>query len=95
MTEVVDERRLDEVALSTYLATRLDEMDGDAVSVVRVAAGHSNLTYVLRSGERSFILRRPPFGPLPPTAHDVLREFRVLERLIEVAGRHGLALAAQ
>lgn len=87
MTEVVDERRLDEVALSTYLATRLDEMDGDAVSVVRVAAGHSNLTYVLRSGERSFILRRPPFGPLAPTAHDVLREFRVLERLIEVGAR--------
>jgi aminoglycoside phosphotransferase (APT) family kinase protein len=58
-----------------------------AVEVERHAAGHSNLTFVVRrAGEpREWILRRPPQGPLLPTAHDVLREYRVLDLL----GRDG------
>ena len=44
--------------------------------------GHSNLTFLLhREGPRSWVLRRPPLGPLLPTAHDVVREFRVLSLL--------------
>jgi hypothetical protein len=38
--------------------------------------GHSNVTFLLRCGERELVLRRPPRGPLPPSAHDVLREAR-------------------
>ena len=54
----------------------------------RLAEGHSNLTYVVRAGERELILRRPPAGPLLPTAHDVVREYRVLDLLArsDVAG---------
>ncbi len=51
------------------------------VEVERLAAGHSNLTFVVRRDGREWILRRPPHGPLLPTAHDVLREYRVLELL--------------
>ena len=29
-------------------------------------------------GAREFVLRRPPFGPVPPRAHDMAREYRVL-----------------
>ena len=39
------------------------------------ADGHSNVTYWLSTG---VVLRRPPRGPLPPSAHDVLREARLL-----------------
>jgi aminoglycoside phosphotransferase (APT) family kinase protein len=46
-----------------------------------IGDGHSNVTYALTRGERSFVLRRPPRGPLPPSAHDVLREARVLMAL--------------
>ncbi len=51
--------------------------------VRRLAEGHSNLTFrVHRDGAPTgWILRRPPRGPLLPTAHDVVREFRVLELL--------------
>jgi aminoglycoside phosphotransferase (APT) family kinase protein len=43
-----------------------------------VGEGHSNVTFVLSTG---VILRRPPRGPLPPSAHDVLREARLLRAL--------------
>jgi aminoglycoside phosphotransferase (APT) family kinase protein len=46
-----------------------------------IGDGHSNVTYLLRRGEERLVLRRPPRGPLPPSAHDVLREARLLEVL--------------
>ena len=46
-----------------------------------VGDGHSNVTYLVSRGGAEFVLRRPPRGPLPPSAHDVLREARVLRAL--------------
>jgi aminoglycoside phosphotransferase (APT) family kinase protein len=43
-----------------------------------VGDGHSNVTFALSTG---VVLRRPPRGPLPPSAHDVLREARLLTAL--------------
>jgi aminoglycoside phosphotransferase (APT) family kinase protein len=46
-----------------------------------IGEGHSNITYVVRRGDEEWVLRRPPRPPLPPSAHDVLREHRLLEAL--------------
>ena len=46
-----------------------------------VGEGHSNVTYAVQRGDARFVLRRPPRGPLPPSAHDMLREARVLSAL--------------
>jgi aminoglycoside phosphotransferase (APT) family kinase protein len=46
-----------------------------------IGEGHSNVTYDVRRGDARFVLRRPPRGPLPPSAHDMLREARVLSAL--------------
>src|SRR4051794_16328864 len=46
-----------------------------------VGDGHSNVTYAVRRGDVEFVLRRPPRPPLPPSAHDVLREARVIRAL--------------
>src|SRR5262245_44608851 len=46
--------------------------------VEQFPGGHSNLTYLIRFGEIDLVLRRPPLGPVPPTAHDMAREFRWL-----------------
>jgi aminoglycoside phosphotransferase (APT) family kinase protein len=46
-----------------------------------IGGGHSNVTYLLTRGEEQLVLRRPPRGPLPPSAHDVLREARLLAAL--------------
>jgi aminoglycoside phosphotransferase (APT) family kinase protein len=43
--------------------------------------GHSNVTYALTREAARLVLRRPPRGPLPRSAHDVLREARVLQAL--------------
>jgi aminoglycoside phosphotransferase (APT) family kinase protein len=43
-----------------------------------IGDGHSNVTFSLSTG---VVLRRPPRGPLPPSAHDVLREARLLTAL--------------
>jgi aminoglycoside phosphotransferase (APT) family kinase protein len=50
----------------------------DDLGAAPVGDGHSNVTYLLSTG---VVLRRPPRGPLPPSAHDVLREARLLGAL--------------
>jgi aminoglycoside phosphotransferase (APT) family kinase protein len=60
------------------------ELGAGEVEVQPVGEGHSNVTYALRREGAEVVLRRPPRGPLPPSAHDVLREARVLSAL---AGR--------
>ena len=55
--------------------------------------GHSNVTFLLRCGARELVLRRPPRGPLPPSAHDVLREARLLRALAPTAARVPRVLA--
>jgi aminoglycoside phosphotransferase (APT) family kinase protein len=63
--------------LTELLAARgLDAPDD--LSAVPVGDGHSCVTFGLSTG---VVLRRPPRGPLPPSAHDVLREARLLRAL--------------
>jgi aminoglycoside phosphotransferase (APT) family kinase protein len=51
------------------------------VSVEQFPSGHSNLTYLVRLGDREVVLRRPPFGSRVRSAHDMAREYRVLSKL--------------
>lgn len=46
-----------------------------------IGEGHSNVTYLIERGGECFVLRRPPRPPLPPSAHDMLREARLLSAL--------------
>lgn len=62
----------------------------------RIGEGHSNLTYLLRRGGRSLVLRRGPRPPLPRSTHDMLRESRI-QLLVRAAGipvPHILAVCA-
>ncbi len=48
----------------------------------RLTGGHSNLTYELTDADGStFVIRRPPEGDLLPKAHDMFREFRIIDAL--------------
>ena len=70
---------VDPGALSDYLDDRLP---GEGpFEVERHRAGHSNETFFVGRSEREWVLRRPPRGSFLPTAHDVMREHRVLEAL--------------
>lgn len=68
---------LDWQRLAVYLRNELQLGDAE-MEVEQFPGGHSNLTYLLRFGDREMVMRRPPFGPVPPRAHDMARESRVL-----------------
>jgi aminoglycoside phosphotransferase (APT) family kinase protein len=68
--------QLDWEKLAAYLRRELN-VDGE-MQVAQFPGGHSNLTYDIRFGDFEVVLRRPPFGPVPPKAHDMARECRVL-----------------
>jgi len=48
----------------------------------RLPGGHSNLTYLLSDAAgREIVIRRPPRGELLPKAHDMWREYRIIDGL--------------
>jgi aminoglycoside phosphotransferase (APT) family kinase protein len=63
------------------------------IQAERIGDGHSNVTYLITRGDERFVLRRPPRPPLPPSAHDVLREARLLTALEPTAVRTPRVLA--
>src|ERR1700720_3157689 len=56
-----------------------NEGAGHGVKLEQFPNGHSNLTYLLRTGAGEYVLRRPPLGPVAPKAHDMVREYHVLQ----------------
>jgi aminoglycoside phosphotransferase (APT) family kinase protein len=52
-----------------------------------IGEGHSNVTYLIVRDGTEMVLRRPPRPPLPPSAHDVLREARLLRALAGTPAR--------
>jgi len=73
-------------------------LDGHGIGAGRVEAerigeGHSNITFLVRRGNVRVVLRRPPRPPLPPSAHDVLREARLLRALEDTPVRIPRVLA--
>jgi aminoglycoside phosphotransferase (APT) family kinase protein len=83
-SDVRDEEQLDWPKLVAYLREHEVAHADQPLEVLQFHGGHSNLTYLLRFGAHEWVVRRPPFGPLPPSAHDMAREYRVLSRLWEV-----------
>ncbi len=71
---------LDVARLASYLAESLGPELAE-LTIEQFPGGHSNLTYLLRAGSRELVLRRPPFGSKVKRAHDMKREFRVLDKL--------------
>jgi aminoglycoside phosphotransferase (APT) family kinase protein len=68
---------LDVAALADFLRGKIDGAE-NGITLTQFPDGHSNLTYCLRAGTREYVLRRAPLGPLPPKAHDMAREYKVL-----------------
>ncbi|HEY0093706.1 MAG TPA: phosphotransferase family protein [Archangium sp.] len=75
---------LDAAWLEKYLAEKVPGLTGP-LGVEQFPGGHSNLTYLLRMGEKELVLRRPPFGAKAIKAgHDMGREYRILSGLLPV-----------
>lgn len=71
---------LNQERLKSFLTAHVPGL-GDELIIEQFPHGHSNLTYLLRSKDQEWVLRRPPFGNVVKTAHDMGREYRVLSKL--------------
>ncbi|MEM7367593.1 MAG: phosphotransferase family protein [Bacteroidota bacterium] len=66
--------------LDAYLRKTIEGFDGIS-DVKQFPGGFSNLTYLIQSGDKEYVMRRPPFGANIKSAHDMGREFKVLSLL--------------
>ena len=78
-TETPDGVDLDR--LGPWFAANVPGYEGAPLTASLIAGGRSNLTYVVSDGATEWILRRPPLGHVLPTAHDMVREARVMGAL--------------
>jgi aminoglycoside phosphotransferase (APT) family kinase protein len=72
----VDLTRLAEWLDATHPGLRRGDLDGKVI-----AGGKSNLTYGITDATTTWALRRPPLAHVLPTAHDMVREYRVISAL--------------
>ena len=63
------------------LADALHDPRWQRCDVALISGGKSNLTYRVACDAGEVVLRRPPLGHILPTAHDMVREHRVLSAL--------------
>ncbi len=88
MTGVGDEyfrRLVDTDTLEAYLADELGAVE--TFDIEHHQEGHSNETLFVTWGDRELVIRRPPPGETAETAHDVLREYTVIDALQDTAVR--------
>jgi len=83
MSEDYFERLVNEEALAGFLTDAVG--DADSYDVRRHEQGHSNETLFVTWGDRELVVRRPPPGETAETAHDVLREYQVIDALQKTA----------
>lgn len=83
---------LDWAGLEAWLRNYLPGLDSE-MEAKQFTGGHANLTYCVSFGRQELVLRRPPFGTIAPGAHDMAREYRVLNGLAPVFDRAPRALA--
>ena len=76
--ETFDVERVEQYLRSTL--PELAPLEG-TLTVRQFPSGASNLTYLLQLGTWEGVLRRPPFGPIPPKAHDMQRESNLLRKI--------------
>ena len=81
--DVVDVKaahRFDTARLETFLADAIPGFAGP-IALRQFESGQSNLTYLVTTPRRSYVLRRKPPGVLLKSAHAVDREYRVMRAL--------------
>lgn len=84
---------LDLVRLQKYFADNVEGATGGELHATLISGGRSNLTFGVSDGANEWVLRRPPLGHVLPTAHDMGREYTVINALRDSTVPVPLALA--
>ncbi|MEC8348265.1 MAG: phosphotransferase [Pseudomonadota bacterium] len=80
LTPVRDAHKFDEPALEQYLQTHVEGFQGP-MEIKQFEGGQSNPTFQLITPSQRYVLRKQPPGELLPSAHQVDREYRVMDGL--------------
>ena len=80
MSDITDQ--IDIGTLRTYLAGRIPGF-GEIEGFSKFAGGQSNPTFLVKTTDRQYVLRRKPAGLLLKSAHAVDREYRVMKALAD------------
>ena len=78
--DVREEDKLDEKIISAFVKQHLPETKGE-LHIQQFRGGASNLTYQLDFENASYILRTSPKGTKAKGAHDMAREFGIMQKL--------------
>ena len=79
-THIRSGEELDANRIDPYLKAHIPGLEGQPV-ISQFPGGASNLTYLIEYSGVELVLRRPPFGHKAKSAHDMGREFRILNQL--------------
>ncbi len=71
---------LDEAKIDAYIKSHISGLTG-VPEFSQFPGGASNLTYLVRYPDRDLVLRRPPFGRIAKSAHNMLREAKIMNAL--------------
>lgn len=71
---------LDKDALQAFLQQEIPEFK-TITDIRQFSGGYSNLTYLIRTEDRDYVLRKPPHGAKIKSAHDMSREYKILSAL--------------
>ena len=82
LTEVRSGHRFDEAALEAYMHQHVEGYQGP-LTLRQFEGGQSNPTFLLQSPSGDYVLRKQPPGELLPSAHQVNREYRVMQALAQ------------
>jgi len=86
-TKIREDEGLNNFALSNYLSNFLD-IDKNSFKILQFPSGFSNLTYLIESNQKEFILRKPPIGAKVKSGHDMSREYKILSALKTIIKNH-------
>lgn len=78
--EIREGEELDPQVVTDFIRAVVPEVQGTA-RIKQFPGGASNLTYAISFDNKEYILRRPPFGKKAKSAHDMGREYRVMQKL--------------
>ncbi|WP_235299622.1 phosphotransferase family protein [Portibacter marinus] len=79
--EVLSGEEIAEVKIREILnEASLIEDDKSSIDLKQFSKGYSNLTYLISTENKEFVLRRPPLGAIK-RGHDMAREYKILSAL--------------
>lgn len=72
------------ITIEQYIRQNIPGLANEPLKVKPFSNGYSNLTFYIQIGDWQAVLRRPPFGQIPPKSHDMKRECEILTKLNRV-----------